>query len=169
MEREKLLDTSGRPLTQALFLELGYNTKYAIYTLKDWEHTYKGVTYPSIKEAYLNYEDPTEYNFANDFFLSWGHWKRICNNSIVAPYVEEWRDELELKLRAQGIQDIIVASTENGQGSFQASKWLADKGWDKRIAGRPSKEEKEKRLAQDDRIASEFSDDVARMIDYKKG
>ena len=46
------LTSKCKPLTQSLFLELGY-TKFALYTLKDDDHVYKGKTYLSIKDLQL--------------------------------------------------------------------------------------------------------------------
>ncbi|MFM0827351.1 hypothetical protein, partial [Klebsiella oxytoca] len=61
IDKKLLKDTMGRPLTQGLFLEIGYNTEYAVYTLEDEDKEYKGKTYPALKKLYLACEDPTEY------------------------------------------------------------------------------------------------------------
>src|SRR5690606_26329218 len=140
----------GRQLTQSLFLEAGYSD-FAIYTLKEEDHTFKGKYLPSIKRLYLEMEDTTEYEFATTYFLSWDHWQRIVANKTFTGHVESWRKELALKLRARGIQQMI-AKAEGG--SLQASKWLADAGWDVRAAGRPSKAEVESMKKQ---IASQES------------
>src|SRR5574337_457896 len=95
-DKSKMVDTNGIPLTQSLFLEMGYNTDYAMYTLKDRNHEYKGVLYPSLKALYLEESDPTEYLFADKYLLGYQHWKRICRNKMLLPYVEEWREELEI-------------------------------------------------------------------------
>ena len=161
-ERERLM-AKDKPLTQSLFLELGY-TKFAVYTLKDQDYEYKGITYPSIKKLYLEMEDTTEYEFANQFFLSWDHWQRIVNNKLMTAKVEAWRRELELKIRAVGVRQAIeLAKT----GNFQAAKWLSDKGFDKRAAGRPSKEEVESETAYQASLQNEFSDDITRLVRVK--
>lgn len=167
IDKSKLLDGMGRPLTQGLFLEINYNTDFAVYTLKEDDFEYQGKLYPSLKKLYLKEEDPTEYVFATKHLLSWKHWKRLCENVVLRRHIDEWREELELKLRSQAIRDMqSLCSSENG--NFSAAKFLADRGWEKRAAGRPSKAEKEKRLAMDDRLKSEFEDDVARLADYRK-
>lgn len=168
IDKSKLVDGMGKPLTQGLFLEIGYNTDYAIYTLKENDYTYKGKLYPALKRLYLLEEDPTEYVFATKHLLNWKHWKRICENVMLRRHIDEWREELELKLRSQAIRDMQnLCSTENG--NFSAAKFLADRGWDKRAAGRPSSAEKEKRLAMDERLNNEFNSDVARLADFRKG
>lgn len=168
VDKNLLIDTMGRPLTQSLFLEVGYNTQFAIYTLKDNDFHYKGKDYPSLKRLFLEHEDPTEYDFANTYLLGWNHWKRLNDNKMLQDHFEEWRQELELKIRSQAVRDVMSICSENSQGSFQAAKWLADKGWDKRGPGRPSKDEveHEKRVAE--HISAEFSGDIARMSEYRK-
>lgn len=160
MNKERLLDSAGKPLTQSLFLELGYNEQ-AIFTLKDNDHEYNGEVFPSLKRLYLEMADPTEYEFANTYLLGWRHWKRLCENKAIRRYIDEWREELELKLRAQGVKEIIKhAQDEKG---FQAAKWLADRGWSTRAAGRPSKEEIERERKFQSRIQDDFKADVVRL------
>lgn len=168
IERKKMLDSMGRPLTQSLFLEIGYNLDFAIYTLKDYDHTFKGHTYPSLKRLFLECEDPTEYAFANKYLLGWSHWKRLNDNSVLSGHFQEWRDELELKIRSQAVMDIMGQCAESSQGSFQAAKWLADRGWDKRAPGRPTKQEAEREKRMQDKIAEEWTADVVRMGDVTK-
>lgn len=167
IDKNKLKDTSGRPLTQGLFLEVNYDEKYAVYTLKDEDYEYKGVVYPSLKKLFLESEDPTEYAFATKHLLGWQHWKRLCENKLLAKHIDEWKEELELKLRSQAIRDMQnLCASENG--NFGAAKFLADRGWDKKAVGRPSKSEVERHLAVEKRIDDEFSSDVARLADYRK-
>lgn len=164
MDKTKLLDNMGKPLTQSLFLEVGYSD-YAIYTWKDRDHEYNGKIYPSLKRLYIEFEDPTEYEFANTYLLGWNQWKRLCDNKIIRREIDQWREELELKLRARGIKEAIKAAESGG---FQAAKWLADRGWDTRGAGRPSKEEVEKEKRIQARVNDEFGADVVRLFNGAK-
>jgi len=166
IDKARLKDGMGRPLTQSLFLEIGYHEDRAIYTFKDEDHEYKGNTYYSLKRLYLEMEDPTEYEFANRYLLGWQHWQRLNENKAVAKHIAEWREELELSLRAQGIRAIIDQAADDK--GFQAAKYLAEKGWDKRPAGRPSKNEalREKRL--EARLEDEFKGDVVRLLGDRK-
>lgn len=166
IDKKFLLDTAGRPLTQSLFLELQYS-EYAVYTLKEDDYEYKGKVYPSLKKLYLKEEDPTEYAFATKYLLGWQHWKRLCENKAIAKHIDEWREELELKLRCQAIRDMqSLCASESG--NYSAAKFLADRGWEKRGAGRPSKADKERHLRVEERLDQEFGADVARMEDYRK-
>lgn len=162
IDKTKLRDSRGHPLTQGLFLEIGYDSETAVYTLKDDDHTHKGKVYPSLKRLFIACEDPTEYSFANDYLLGWSHWKRLQENKAIRKHIDEWREELELKIRSQAVRDIVnLSASENG--GFQAAKWLADRGWDKRAAGRPSKKEKEMEDNFNARIEEEFRADFERL------
>lgn len=158
-DRTPFLDSSGRPLTQSLFLEIGYRPE-AIYTLKDYHFEYEGRYLPSAKLLYLEMNDPTEYEFAERYFLNWNHWQRIAANNVIKRYVDEWRAELEIKLRSRAVR-LTVAHAESG--NHAAAKWLAEKGWDKRDAGRPTKAEVARERAVMAKAENEYSADVVRL------
>lgn len=162
VNKKLLVDTMGRPLTQSLFLEIGYNTEYAVYTLDEEDKTYKGKLYPSMKKLYMAEEDPTEYRFSKRYLLNWRHWKRLNENKVLREYFDEWREELEVMLRS----DAIVAIRDLGlaeEGSFQAAKWMADRGWEKRAPGRPTKADKDREVRISDRINDALDADINRM------
>ena len=157
--RAEMIDTLGRPITQSLFLEIGYS-KSAAYTLKEVDHEYEGRTYPSIKRLYLEMEDPTEYEFATKYFLNWKHWERICANVAIFQHVREWREELDFKLKASATKKMSELAKAD---KYQAVKWLADKGWAVKGAGRPSKEQLKRDKDIADQVADEYGGDVVRM------
>ena len=154
-----MLDSVGRSLTQSMFLEVGYSDA-ALYTLKDVDHEYNGKIYPSLKRLYLLEEDPTEYEFAVKYLLGWKHWQRLCENKLLRKSIDEWRAELEIKLRSRAVKEMIKSSAS---GKIVASKWLADKGWAQRGAGRPTKAEVEGEKALLATVAEEFNEDVQRL------
>lgn len=162
MDKSKLKDTQGRPLTQGLFLELGYDTRYAVFTLNDEDKEYNDKIYPSLKALYMQCDDPTEYEFAKKHLLGWKHWQRMNANVILREYFDEWREEFEVKTRSEAIRS-IVDLTASESPNFQAAKWLADKGWDKRSAGRPSKQEADREKRIKDKLNNEFGEDIDRM------
>jgi len=159
IDKSIMYDTMNRPVTQSLFLEIGYGEN-AIYTLKESDYTYNGKVYYSLKKLYLAMEDPTEYEFASKYFLGWKHWVRICENRILKNHIDEWREELEVKLRSRGVKALILSAE---QGNHQSAKWLADRGWDTRGAGRPTKLEKEQSLKVHKDILDEFRGDMERL------
>lgn len=118
IDKTKLRDSRGHPLTQSLFLEIDYNSEAAIYTLKDDDHTLNGKTYLSLKRLYLECEDPTEYDFAKKYLLGWSHWKRLQENKTIRKHIDEWREELEYQIRSQAVRDIITMSA-NETGGFK--------------------------------------------------
>lgn len=159
-ERGQMQDDAGRPLTQSLFLEIGYSD-LAIFTLKDVDYTYNGKIYPSLKRIYIEMEDPTEYVFASTYLLGWKHWLRLCENKQIRKHIDEWRDELEYKLRSKAVNFMLTSAKE---GNYQAAKWFADRGWTNKGAGRPTKADVEHERKVQAAIANEYSDDVVRLF-----
>ena len=157
--REMLVDDRGRYKTLSLFLEIAYD-RDAIFTLKDYDHEYNGKTYISLKRLFLEASDPTEYTFATKYLAGWDHWQKICNNQVLAKHIEKWRFELELKLRSEAVR---IISGQSRKGSVTAAKWLAERGWDDRPAGRPSKSEIEKQTKIIQDVQNEFEQDYARL------
>ena len=160
LTRDMLVDDRGRYKTLSLFLEIAYD-KDAIFTLKDYDHEYEGKMYYSLKKLYLETSDPTEYQFATTYLAGWDHWQKICNNKVLAQHIEKWRIELELKLRAEGVQRILKSA--RSKGNWLAAKFLAERGWETRAAGRPTKDEVEKNIAIEAQIQGEFEDDLKRF------
>lgn len=114
-----------------------------LFTLKDRDHEVDGVTYISLKKIYFSYDHipEFEYEFAMDVFGSWEHWTKICKSSIRHEFAA-WRQELEIKLKAEAMRQMINASRTDDAKGVAASKYLADKGYaEKRKAGRPTQEE----------------------------
>lgn len=156
-DRSKFKDEKGRYIVQGLFLEDKYNTDLAIYTFDGEDKTYKGVVYPSLKRLYLDVGDPKEYLFATTYLYDWDHWQRLCNNAIISRHIEKWRNELEISLISEGVSTMIDLAVN--EKSYQAAKFLADRGWDKSARGRPSNAEIEGEIKRQAQINSEFDDD----------
>jgi len=143
-------DDNGRYRTQSLFWELRYGTeeKYPpIFTLKSDNIERDGILYYSLKKIYLSYDHVPkyEYEFATDVFGSWDHWNKLANDTLPAikDEIKSWREELDIKLKALGLKALIHASRDNDAKGVQASKYLAEKGYETK-RGRPSKEEIER-------------------------
>lgn len=162
IDKSRLKAANGVPLTQGLFLEIGYS-EHAIFTLKEDDHTHNGILYISLKKLYLEMADASEYEFATTYLLGWSHWQRLCNNKLVVKHINEWRYELELKLRSEAIK--LIRAKSKVESGINAAKWLAEKGWDKREVGRPSKEDVARELKINTDIANEFGADVLRLAE----
>lgn len=165
IDRSKLKDSRGRLIVQGLFLEDSYNTDLAVYTYADDDKEYKGHVYPSLKRLYLQHMDPVEYDFAITNLASWGHWQRLCKNSVVSKEIEKWREELRLKLISEGVSMLIHLAT--AKDSYQAAKYLADQGWDVKSKGRPSNEEIEGHIKKAADLQSEYNTDVILLKEHK--
>lgn len=156
----KFKGSKGHWLTKKLFLETcGGELDRVIYTLREEDKTYRGITYPSIKKIFIELEDPTEYFIATQYFGCWKHWVLI-SEGILKNEIESWRDELEVRLRAKGLEQIRLLSDS---GDRNAAKILLDKGWSKRKAGAPSKQEKTNELKKQASIVSIVDNDLKRL------
>jgi len=169
---------NGQHYIRQIFYEL--NTEgheLSLYTLKDYDikispegrtvgEGVDGRTLPSIHNLYVATEDPSEYLFANKYFDNWGHWQKIANSTSLKEYVTAMREELAVKLMARSLNSIKELATGDTRDSFQANKYLLEKGWASTTGrkGRPTKDsvKKEAELLLKDK--EDFKDDFDRMI-----
>jgi hypothetical protein len=164
IDKSKMIDSTGRYLTQGLFYEVEYDHTFAQYTLASNDKEVGGRTYPSIKRLYLELEDITEYEFANTYFVDFPHWQKICNNSYLRKEIDKWRNELELKLRARALKNLVGQAEK---GNFNAAKYIAGKEWESK-RGRPSKEEKAGVLKKEAELRDELAGEASRVLDFIK-
>ena len=160
IKQSDMKDKFGKWRTYSLFKE--HKIKgYPFY----WSLKEKGTDeLPSLREIYLSYNHIPgfEYEFAQEVIGSWIHWQRLCRSGI-KQHIAEWREELDIKLKAKAMRVIIDNSvTGEGASRLQAAKYLADKGYSP-IRGRPSKEEKAGLLKRDSIVNSEIEDDLERV------
>jgi len=83
------------------------------------------------------------------------------NSPVLRKHIEEWREELELKLMSKGLRAVIGQATDGEKASFQAAKFLVDKGWIQ--ADNRTKRNKEKKDTQHERLKEDFQSDFERM------
>lgn len=155
-------DKMGRYITQGLFIDFKYDETFAVYTLADQDKEYNGILYPSLKRLYLEMGDPTEYLFANEYLFGWDHWNALKGNKALFAEIEKWQEELEIKIRAQGVHTML---TLNQDKNFNAAKWVADGSWQQK-RGRPSKEEKEADRKKRERALKEAEDESSRILPF---
>lgn len=136
----KFKNAMGAHLLKQLFFETTTDFEdkaKVLFTLKDNDHN----GYPSLKRLYVEMEDTTEYEFANEYLDGFQHWKKLKACLWFKPYYEEMKEELSLKLRARHLRK-VKELVEDEKSALQATKYLleqdvVDKHLDKR--GRPSK------------------------------
>lgn len=165
----KFRNSSNGRYLKGLFYETTPSDKSSVsYTLKDWDHTVDDVVYPSLYRLYLSKEDLTEYEFANEYLDGWEHWEMLTNCSWFKPYVDRWRKELSLKIKARALNRLKAEASSSSKNAFLANKYLVEKGWVEKEnsshgRGRPSKDEVKaaaKEIAITDR---RIEDDFARL------
>lgn len=159
-DKSRFKNGVGAYITQGLFFELALQEKqFAVYTLKDADHEVDGVVYTSLRRLYLECNDPTEYVFATKYLWGWDHWQRLLGNQMILEEVVKWRDELEVKLRAEAVKAIIDMSGD----SFAAAKWAADGHWNVK-RGRPTKEEAKRQRDIRDKVVRGVDSDASRIM-----
>jgi len=167
---QDLKDSMGRYRTQSLFWELRMRDDVdnypPLFSLKDYDLEKENIVYPSLKQIYMSYDHIPgfEYEFALEVFNSWDHWNKLANDTIPAikSAIKEWREELEVKLKAQSIKALIQTSRLDDVKGFNAAKYLADKGYAPQ-RGRPSKEEVEREKRVQAGVNKDLEDDMARL------
>lgn len=167
-DRNVLTDHVGAYRTQSLYLETNRSALEPIMTLKEcnWEH--KGKLLPSLHLLYLAAGDPTEYKVAIEVFGSWKAWTKQLANPSIRAYINDWREELEVQVRSKAIAAMAKTASLEGSKGTSAAKYLADKGWVKRKAGAPSKEEKDGELKKQAEVGNHLTADFKRLGLVKK-
>lgn len=163
-------DAMGRKYTKALFLEFCSSTSdksLVLYTLADED---RGDAL-SLYRLYMELGDLTEYDFATKYFYNWDHWKQLCAVSWFTPHVARWREELDLKTKAEALKRIKEeAKDPKAKNTFSANKILIDRSWENskpksptRKAGRPTREEVAGELKREVKEAKIIEDDYRRI------
>jgi hypothetical protein len=158
--KNQLKDSIGNFRTLSLFYETNITDLSPIFTLKDEDHTVNGKTYMSMKQLYLSFDDPTEWEFVQSVLGNWRHWQKIMGNKRLREYIDQWRMELEIKLRSQAVRNMVKHS-KNRDG---AAKWLAEGSW-KGKRGRPSKDEVERERKVQAGIEQDLDEHWARLVE----
>ena len=164
---EVMKDEQGRYRTISLFWELRHQAgNYEpVFTLKSYDLQKEDKLYPSLKKIYLTYDHVPgfEYEFATDVFGSWDHWQKITHSKgTLKDTVQEWRDELDVRIKAQSLKAMMLASRDNDAKGVNAAKYLAEKGYASK-RGRPSKEEVEREKRIQASANKELAEDLERI------
>ena len=87
-------------------------------------------TFDEMRKNYLEMEDLLEYEFAEKYFDGWVHWEKLLANPKVREQIEQWRKELDLKVRSRALQSLMQeASDYQNRGFVQANRYLLDRGY----------------------------------------
>ena len=158
-------DEQGRFLLGALFYELRRGDWKPIWTIKPQDFEVGDITYPSLKRVYMSYDHVPghEYEFAMEQLGSWQHWEAICNSGTLRDMVQEWRDELTIKLKARAIRNLMSLSKDKGNIGLAANKYIANSEYVEKKIGRVSKAEKERQARIAAGIRDNLQDDMERI------
>lgn len=165
-DKSQLIGKNGKFLTESLFWETNRDRENnePLFTLKPAEH----MGYPSLKQLYLSYRDPTEYTFAMEVFGSWQHWEHLVSLSWFAPHAEEWRGELATLLRSEAARAALGVLSDPeapAANKMQAARYITDRGWEeKQTKGRPKKADIKKEARRLAETSSHFEDDFKRIM-----
>lgn len=156
-------NSGGKWLSTGLFYETAYpELSNVVYCLKGEDRELPdGRKIKSLRKIYVSLDDPTEYRVATEYLGGWEHWKVLLNSPVIRSHIDEWREELEMKLRAQGLKQIVAAAAEDK--AFQAAKYLADKGWLETGNKAKTKKAKEKERAQQKELQATVTEDAKRL------
>lgn len=167
-QKERFKNSMGVHLLKPIFYELDEAGRpNAQYTIKTYDSIFEGVTYPSLRRLYVELEDPTEYLFAETYLDGWDHWKKLSSASFFQSYLQEWREELDVRLKAKALVRIRKRAEESSRDGLAADKILLTGGWkspEKDKVGRPTKQKIQEEA---DRLVKEqtvFDEDFARIM-----
>lgn len=79
----------------------------------------------SLHKMYMECSDPTEYAIATKIFGSFPLWKSFIANVMVAPFIEELREELQLKIKSEAIAAMRETMLTEGSKGTTAARFLS--------------------------------------------
>lgn len=165
----KFRDSMNRWRTQSLFLESSWASSSPdapIYTMKPEDlppspqHP-NGL--PSFSRLYLDTLDPTEYTQATTLMGGWEHWKVLCESKWFSDYILPIREELEVRLRSEGLKKMAKIMTGDERNTLAAAKYMADGLFRERKAGRPSKAAIDAETRKQAELQRRIQDDAKRL------
>lgn len=158
--QNKYRNSMGSRYLKGLFFETTTAHGSEIYTLKDWDH--EGL--PSLYLLYMSHGDILEYSFAKTYLDGWEHWKMLCECSWFKPYVERWREELELKIRSSALYLTIEDANSTSRSASNSRRFLLERGWaPKSEKGRPSKSQIKAEALRLAEATKDFEADLSRI------
>jgi len=154
---ENFKNATHKYITSSLFKETADNNDLALFTLKEVGDE----NFISLREEFMKDGDPTGYTTALRIFGSYRLWRALLQNREIKAFVEEYQDEMEVKLKVEAIRKMRKMDNPTAQ------KWLADKGWLSQ-RGRPSKAEKQREQTREASLKRELSEDAERILSAVK-
>lgn len=106
------------------------------------------------RQKFIESEDPSWYSFAEEW-VEGGYpvFKSFLKAKMAQKLIKEWEEILAIRLQSKGY--LAIAKQRE---SFQASKWLADRGW----MDQGQKQTKAAKKAAE-KVQDEIQDDMKRL------
>ena len=115
------------------------------------------------QKTFVEIGDPTGYEWAMKYLASFHHWERLMKIGWFQEAFETWNRELALKMKSEAIKRIQEEVTAGTQQSVSAAKYIAERGWEKAVRGRPSASELKGELKRAAQALSVEQDDAERI------
>lgn len=161
MDDSKFKDGQGRWFTLSLFLEKANVPEAALYSIRGYDNHKNGKDYPSLRRLYVEEGDVTEYIFANKYLGGWEHWLQLQECNWLKPYIDEWRKELEVKIKAEAIRGVIQEAKSGSKNALAACKWLADK----KLIGENSRKKVKEEIKE--KVSAEIEEHIVALEQYR--
>ena len=142
MKKRVFKDTMDRFITSGLFKETAQTKNWIEYTLKE------------AKVLFIECGDPTGYLFSEKHLGGYQHWLALKQSPALEHHLLSWEDELEVKIRAEGLKRVIEESEK--KTGYQAAKYLVQAGWKMKELGRPTKQKIKEESIKRSKIYEEF-------------
>lgn len=82
----------------------------------------------SLRQLYLSYNDPSEYDFAVNEIGSFEFWDTIRKHPKIEPFYQQWRKEFEQRELSKLLRQLkTVADDPTAKESLQAARYILDK------------------------------------------
>lgn len=120
-------------------------------------------------KIFIEHEDLTEYTAAIELVGSWREWNRLKRDwpAFNSVHIKEWKEELEVIFKSRAIKQVMTSAK---RGNFNASRWIAEQGFNKKAgAGRPSKSDKARAAKEIAEASAETKEDEQRIMKVING
>ena len=160
--------TTNARYTRNLFWEV-YNTLADEYkTIEPMYSLHRDVPgLVNFRRVYVELADPTGYKVSQQLLEDYDHWQLLMKSPWFREAKALWDAELDAKLASEGLTAIrMFADGLEGVApavQLSAAKYLADRTKPKTSRGRPSRDEIAGELKREAGLATELSDDAARI------
>jgi hypothetical protein len=157
-------DSGGRWFTLSLFHEMVRDTPIETRVAEPIFTLYEdrpGLI--SARKTFVEIGDPTGYKWAIQYLGDYNHWIRLMKLDWFREAYEEWIHELNQKLKAEAVARIREIAAGDTSQAISAAKFIAEEGWDKRKAGRPSKSERSAAIKAEVKAITQEDEDLKRI------